>query len=488
MIVPANKKRPAPTVLLTIHVPTDLALAGAKDDQVLGHINKLIRARGGIILANGQILYRELKSEWIAEEYYDDDRTSDWDHPLREWGEAHESYFGAILGFSNPFQYGEQPDVYGRYCLEAYVPGDYLGPAEQVLALVDCGLDSRNFYCPCHYAEVVYTSAHRLVCMACGQMHCVLSEHLSGVPGGGWAEAKWHESFDVDGLLLAHDLRVPFIEYQDVFQATKLWETDAWVEASSEIEFFERGDPEEVARYRATLPTAEDFMEAGWTESPMPPPPARQMEPEGIDIHIGRNAALALQDAAKHYAASVIDPSQVRSAVLDLFQAIELLLKIKLEIATGDVSTRRKNNPEVIRALAACGEGLPAEDARLVAALRELRNRLQHSEGRVGYADTRALIARGFVMIDRFAWEALGWWIADAIDPPMWDSLLALPEIASSAALRAEELGTKFRAEDPLNSIERCPHCSRETVIRERSHAGYCLFCRRIPVRNRENS
>jgi hypothetical protein len=313
-------------------------------------------------------------------------------------------------------------------------------------------------------------------------MHCILSTHLEDVPGKGWPETKWHESFDTDGVLRAHDLRMPFVEYQDVFHAPKLWETDAWVEASGEIEFLERGDPEEVARYRASQPTAEDFMEAGWTESPMPPPPARQMEPEGVEIDIGRNAAIALQDAAKHYAASVIDSSQIRGAVLDLFQAIELLLKVKLETVTGNALVRRKNNPAVIRALANCGEGLPLEEENVVGALRELRNRLQHSDGRFGYADTRALIERGFVMVDRFAREALGWWIADAIHSPHWDALLSLPAIACSASLRAEELVEEFLGEDSLNSVERCPHCSRETVVRVRSHAGLCLFCRRIPV------
>lgn len=511
MEVFSGRKRNSPEILLHIHVRTDLIVRGSGIEEVLADLNGYVADRGGIALADGQILTTPLETDWVLDDNYsldnapfaakllacgsvggvfdDDETTSDYDHPLRAWGKAQKDYFGSHWGVAQPFQFGEQANDYGRHWISVRVPGAYLKPNERIVALVDAGRDNRNFYCPCHYAEVVYTTLHRLVCMMCGHMHCVLRDPMPQLGDASFAERAWHEGFDTKGLLTAYDLRVPFVEYQDIFAVRKIWETDDWLGASSEIEFLERGNPDEVARYRASLPTAEDFMEAGWTEMPLSPAPARQMEPGGVQIDIGGNAALALQNAARHFARSCTDAMEIRGAVLDLFQAIELLLKIKLEIESGDPKSRRKTNPSVLQALADCGAPLSDDDLSLVSELRMLRNRLQHDEGSFGYADARQLLVQGFLFLDRFSWDALGWWIADAMEATDWHALLSLPAIESSAARRVQELVVQWRKGDTLNSVETCPHCARETVLRERSHAGFCVYCRRLPVRpNSDNN
>src|SRR4051794_37672662 len=45
---------------------------------------------------------------------------------------------------------------------------------EGILALVEAERDDRYLQCPCYVTQVVYTSRHRLVCMGCGHLHCVL--------------------------------------------------------------------------------------------------------------------------------------------------------------------------------------------------------------------------------------------------------------------------------------------------------------------------
>jgi hypothetical protein len=166
-------------------------------------------------------------AEWVLDRFFDDDTTNQWDHPTTGWESRHNDYFGRLPGITNPFQFGEAPDLYGRYLVCLRAPGPYLAKGERIQGLVDACRDGRTYDCPCHYAEVVYTTAHRLVCMMCGQMHCALAEPLPGRFRRSWSEKEWDEAFDANGVLYSDNLRVSFVEYQDVFDAAKLWATDA---------------------------------------------------------------------------------------------------------------------------------------------------------------------------------------------------------------------------------------------------------------------
>jgi hypothetical protein len=105
--------------------------------------------------------------------YFSDDLTAPFEHPLLAWDTPQRDYFSRLLGVRDPFQYAEVPGPYDRFCVGAWVPQAYLSRDERVLALVHGTRDNCCHCCPCHSAEVVYTSAQRLVCMRCGKMHCV---------------------------------------------------------------------------------------------------------------------------------------------------------------------------------------------------------------------------------------------------------------------------------------------------------------------------
>ena len=290
-------------------------------------------------------------------------------------------------------------------------------------------------------------------------------------------------AFDADGVLLSDELEVPFIEYQDVFGAEKLWETDAWHNASGDIEFLERGGPEDVERWRRGQPTAEDFLEAGWSQLALAPAPARQMEPEGIGLNPAENAAAAVNGGAKSYAALDTDAAPLREAVLSTFQAAELLLRMRLDMLETGRSVQRLPVPAVVKALEGAGINLTPEEHETLEALRLLRNQLQHSGARYGFRATRSLLERAFLFIDRFTCEEFDCWLGEAVEQPAWDALLRIEPIQRRAMLQADAIVAAATA-DRLNSLESCPHCGHETVVRERSRAGFCVYCRRIPVRS----
>src|SRR5262249_1326259 len=114
-----------------------------------------------------------------------------------------------------------------------------------------------NYYCQCHSGAVVYTTTHRLICMDCGKLHCVLATPLQNIFGAGFTEEHWRKLFDEDGVLVDANAHIPTVEYQDVYATEKVWETDIWENMSSHIEFLSRGDPDEIARWRAGEPSIE---------------------------------------------------------------------------------------------------------------------------------------------------------------------------------------------------------------------------------------
>ena len=474
-----DRKRHPQTMLVYVHVRRDLAEAGAPLAGILEDVNQKIRARGGLILADRQILTFPIREEWDVDTHFSDELTTPFEHALRAWDAQQREYFFRLLGVSDPVQYAELSGPYDRFCIGARVPQPYLRDEERALALVHATRDDRHYYCPCHTAEVVYTSAHRLVCMGCGQMHCVLAEPLKASFGRGLSSPEWDAAFDSDGELVA-DIQIPTVEYQDIYATPKIWETDAWDGASGEIEFLQRGDPEEVARYRASLPTAEDFTEAGWSLVPMPPPPVTQLAEGYFGVEIEENAAAALNAGASAYAKSRTDTEALRQAVLSTFQAIELLLKIRLDTLDPARGADRLDNPSVLKALAAHGVTLNDDTEVMIAALRKLRNKFQHSGVRYGYRGTRSFLARALVFLDAFAGAEFGWWVGDVAEQPGWDAMLGLEPVQERAVAESQRRVAMAVADGA--EIEACPHCARQTVVRKRPNAGFCLYCRRIPI------
>jgi hypothetical protein len=473
-------ERSPQTMLAFVHIRRELAEKDELLGVILDDINQRIVRHGGIILASRQIITTAISKDWELETYFCDDNVSPFEHPIRTWGDAQRDYFSKLLGVSNPFQYASEASAYGTFCVSLRVPQAFLQPGERAVALVDATKDRRHYCCVCHYSEVVYTSAHRLVCMRCGQMHCVLAEPLSGVPSEGVTNEEWEASFDDEGELIDGTLNIPFVEYQDIFAARKLWETDAWEETSAEIEFLSRGDPEEVRRYLASQPTEEDLIAAGWCPMPEPPTLARQLRPDSFGPNAGENAGMAVDTGLVAYARSRTDGNQLKPAVLNLFQAIELVLKIKLDEVDPEASAFDLDNPTVLKQLGKHGVPIDTSAQEMIGALRRLRNQLQHEGASYGYRDTRQLLAQAIAFVDAFSLDHLEWWIGTPVCKAGWDAALLLPSVKANALRYVGRL-LKSVPENEHYAIERCHTCKQDAVVREFGHLASCLYCKALP-------
>lgn len=166
----------------------------------------------------------------------------------------------------------------------------------------------------------------------------------------------------------------------------------------------------------------------------------------------------------------------------DLFQAIELLLKVRLEASNPLGLRDQPNNPTVLTRLAAIGVRLSADETDTVTQLRRLRNDLQHNSARFNHRAVFGLCHRALSVIDRFVIEELDTWSGDVIAADDWHQLLSIEEVHARAVTIAE---TRLRdyGSDPEASIAACPRCSHETMLRPHPNTGAsCLTCGHVPI------
>ena len=104
----------------------------------------------------------------------------------------------------------------------------------------------------------------------------------------------------------------------------------------------------------------------------------------------------------------------------DLFQCIELLLKVRLEASSPLGLRDQPNNPTVLTRLAAIGVPLSPDEASTVAQLRKLRNDLQHSSARFNHRAVLGLCCSALIAIDRFVVDELNTWAGDVIPSDEW--------------------------------------------------------------------
>lgn len=117
------------------------------------------------------------------------------------------------------------------------------------------------------------------------------------------------------------------------------------------------------------------------------------------------------------------------------------------------------------------------EELEIVEGLRALRNHLQHAGARYAYRNTRRLIRRAFVFLDRFSLDELKWRIGEVIEPAKWAILLEIDEIRRSA--EAQAVIRRQEAErSPGVMIQQCPSCGRQTLIRASAFGSLRLYCR----------
>lgn len=473
---------PRESVLAYVYVRRDLVEAGTPLAEIIGDINDKIALHGGIILSTRQFLRQPLQTEWCFHEHFDEWSAVPIEHPICAWGGEQQRYFNQLWGMPQPFRYMEG-DGYDEFAISTYVPTPLLEAEETICALVETDSDDVPLECPCHWTQIVYTNRQRVLCMGCGQLLCILTEALPGPFPNKVTSAAWLQAFDPDGELVDDDVEIDVICYRLIEAAPKLWQTDVWDEVSSRIHFYATASQTEIDEFhRCCFVSPSALMAAGFFEKPTPPSLGDQMGLRDWELDLAQNAALSLNLAALAYAKGKSDPAALRDAVLSVFHATELLLKLRLAIADEGALKKNLNNPTVIKLLAAAGILLTTDENDTLTALRQLRNKLQHAGATISYRRTRTLIRKSFTMLDRFTADELDAWIGSVCEHAGWMSLLAIDSIRT----RAREISDRAAAECRANGepVDHCLTCERECLI-DTAEGSLCLYCRDRPVPER---
>jgi hypothetical protein len=438
--------------------------------RFMAEVNDIVATRG-MVLADGQVIDKPF-SDRIGYELFGDN--SVFDKPTRHWGDAQRDFFG----LADPHQMAEESDGYLWWHVMAYVVESFLAADEMIVGLVHGTADNASFTCECHDAAVVYTSRGRLVCMSCGYMHVVLETPLDLVVRDTLTADDWIDLFDPDGSRRHEVVDLATVEFRDIEDAALIWQTDRWEHAAREFVFFTRTPPDELAEaIRGTELDGSLLAEAGFEPQALPPTPAWQLDDASIDLDLISNAGSGFAAGVAAYNAAYTRPDRLAAAVLDLFRAIELLLKARLDQRDPKALDKRLNNPAVLRRLADHGVVLTAANDATIAGLRDLRNKLQHSEARFNHRVGLGLCRDAIIFIDAFAATELGLHTRDALNLEDWQEVLKIPEIAASAqAATAEILGPYRRR--PEASITECPRCGENALLRPHPDSGAsCVHC-----------
>lgn len=469
------------TKVVGFWVPRRWVTPAAMDvDGMVAELQEIVRTRG-LISYDGQVI-TNLR------------RTGPWeacfeavsiDTPVdiperRSWGAEQRTFFGV----ENPYQMADDEDWFTCSSVSTSIADPYLAPDELIAGVVHGAKERCCFTCPCHYADVVYTTRHRLVCMSCGATHVVLMEPMLTSFSQTVAPEEWDELFGPEGSRHHEPLDLKIVDVQDIeAAAAHIWSTRQWDEALSDFIFRARSTPEEYeAAIRGTECDASIFLEAGWRPVREPPAPAFQIVDGSVDIDMLDNAAFALKAGSSGYLESYVRPERLVNAVKDLFQAVELLLKVRVEASNPLALRDEPNNPTVLTRLAAVGVTLTDDETETLTDLRRLRNDLQHKSARFNHRITLGLCRRALILIDRFVIEELNIWAGDVIAPDDWHKLLRIDEIHARAVAVAHGRLQDYDSEAEA-SVTTCARCSHETMLRPHPNTGAaCVLCGHIPV------
>jgi pimeloyl-ACP methyl ester carboxylesterase len=377
----------------------------------------------------------------------------------------------------------EEPDGYRWWHVMAYVVEPFLADGELTAGLIHGTADRASFTCECHDAAVVYTTRSRVVCMSCGYTHLVLQAPLELTARDMLTADDWVDLFGPDGSRRHDVVDLAMVEFRDVENAGVTWQTDRWEYAARDFVFFTRTPPNELAEaIKRTGMDGSVLAEAGFEPSAMPPTPASQLREASIDLDLISNAGHAFGAGVAAYHAAYTRPERLSAAVLDLFRAIELLLKARLEQVDPRVLNERLSNPTVLRRLADHGVVLAAADHATISSLRQLRNKVQHSEARFNHRVGLGLCRAAIIFIDAFATSQLGLRTQDAVAHEDWQALLTIPEIAASARATTAEVLEPHR-DRAAAAITACPCCGEEALLRPDPNSGAsCVHCGHVPV------
>ena len=442
--------------------------------------NQKITQRG-YVLWNDQILTTPITQQERIDLIFEGDEPY-FPPPVQDWGPAQQEHFG----LKDPYQMAEDSGKYTSSHIMTRIREPYLAPSERIDAVLDGTRDDRHFYCTCHYADVVHTTFHRLVCMSCGALHAVLGRPIS-VSGGALLTADdWSDLFDEDGNGYDEEIQLGILDFQEVEDEPVIWTTEQWEESKHEFIFFARSSPEEIEEaIRGTERDPSIFLEAGWKPAPMPMPPAFQIIDNSVSVDLLENAAHSLQEGIAAYVAAHKDSGRLLDALRDLYTSVELLSKARLQALEPGELGKRLNTPSVLRRLTTNGVTLSQQDAQTVEQLRELRNSIQHGEAKFNYRTALSLSRKAIVFIDRFLEHELKLWVGDVVREDDWVQILRIPEVFASATRVVDRRVSDLRNKGA--EVSTCGQCNRETLVRPHRNTGSsCLFCHNIPTASPE--
>ena len=298
-------------------------------DGLVAEIEEIVRTRG-LVAYDGQVI-TSLRPRRAWEAYFEPvsiDALRDIPE-RRHWGPEQHAFFGV----EQPYQMADDEGPFTYSSIATEIADPYLTPGELIAGVVHGSRERCPFTCPCHYAHVVYTTRHRLVCMSCGATHLVLREPVLTAFQQTIAPEEWDELFGAEGSRHHEPLDLAIVDVQDIESAAPfVWSTNQWDEALNDYVLRARATPEEFdERFAGPRLDASILLEDGWHPVPEPPDPAFQIMDDSVDVDMMDSAGHALAAGASAYLAAYLHPERLIDAVKDLFQSIELLLKVRLE-------------------------------------------------------------------------------------------------------------------------------------------------------------
>lgn len=294
---------------------------------------------------------------------------------------------------------------------------------------------------------------------------------------------EWGEFFHLYGSRLDEELDLPIVDFCDVEEAPLVWSTHPWDEAKKEFISFARSSPEEVEEaIRGTERDPSIFLEAGWSPLEVAPPLAHQIAGDSVAVDLRANAAYALREGVRWFLASRTSSAHLVNAIPQLFRAVELALKDRLQVLDPTALADQPNNPKVLTRLRGLGVTFTGDELETINRLRRLRNALQHGTAQFNQRAGLAISRSAIVLIDRFAEAELDSWMGDVVAPDDWRELLKIPAIAATA-LRVSSGRVAQLLQLQTAVASRCPACDQNTMVRPHPATGAeCLYCGHLPV------
>jgi hypothetical protein len=459
-----------------VFVPKRVAVeAGGSLAGFMAEVNDIVATRG-MVLADGQVIDKPF-SDRIGYELYGDSSAYDDVHGAskRRWGNAQREFFG----LSNPHQMAEESEGYLCWHVMAYVLGPFLAEGEMIIGLVDGIADCAEFVCECRDAAVVYTNRARVVCMSCGYMHVMLDAPLDLVVRDVLTGDDYFELFDFDGSRRHDEVDLATVEFRDIENAHKTWQTCRWEQSVQEFVLFARTPREEL---RGTQFDGSLLAQDGFEPHALPRSPIWELDAASIDLDLIGNAESAFRAGVAAYNTAYRRQEGLTTAIQELDRAIELLLKARLDQLDPKALDKRYYHRALLQRLVDHGALIVADSARIGELHRE-RNSVQHGTVRLNLRAGLGLSRDAIIFIDAFSASQLGLRTKDALTLEDWRELLRIPEIAASARVAAAETIEACRREHEASVVEECPHCGENAQLWSGSGGiASCVYCGYVDI------